>query len=716
MKGPLPFDQPVYDIFVNAPLTNNSTFTVQLLVEDPNNFCTAFGSIVVTVADNTAPTITCPSAVTANTSNNGTGDCSTTVSLGTPVTGDNCAVTSVEAFVGATLINPLTHLFTTGVTTVTWKVTDIGGNSTTCTQLVTIIDNETPTITCPADATGNTSDNGTGDCFTTVALGTPAFGDNCPGASIQAFIETTPIDPVTHLFTTGVTTVTWKVTDASGNSATCDQLVTVIDDEAPTITCPAAATGNTSDDGTGNCTTTVDLGTPVTTSNCAIATVIAYVGGNPINPVTYLFSAAAPTTVTWIVTDASGNSASCTQLVTVTDNESPLISCPVTGNADRDTDLDECNYIVQGTEFDATATDNCNLISLTYSLSGVTSGTGTSLAGVVFAKGVTTVTWTASDGLNTNTVCSFTVTVIDNQSPDLICPADIFVMAHPTNCNAIVTIVPATATDNCNEILVINGTRPGGLPLSDPYPIGQTIITWTVVDPSGNLSVCEQLVEVNGEVDVTIQCPATVVVNNTPGLCTALVPPASLGTPSIVTGCGSVTFTRERVGSPTSLNAPYPVGNTTIIWRAINGFGDVVATCNQIVTVVDNQAPSFTCPVNVNVSNDAGQCNADVTITTPAATDNCGVQSVVNDFNNTNNASGNYPVGTTIVTWTITDIHGVITTCQQTVTVNDTEAPVITCPAPVTINCEDSQLPSNTGSATATDNCDSILRSPLVKC
>ncbi|MBK9152337.1 MAG: T9SS type A sorting domain-containing protein [Saprospiraceae bacterium] len=54
---------------------------------------------------------------------------------------------------------------------------------------------------------------------------------------------------------------------------------------------------------------------------------------------------------------------------------------------------------------------------------------------------------------------------------------------------------------------------------------------------------------------------------------------------------------------------------------------------------------------------------------------------IVNSFNNTNNASGVYPVGTTTITWTVV---GTNVTTTQTVTVNDTEAPQITCPAAVT--------------------------------
>ncbi|WP_029596707.1 HYR domain-containing protein [Flavobacterium sp. ACAM 123] len=69
-------------------------------------------------------------------------------------------------------------------------------------------------------------------------------------------------------FPLGTTTVTWTVTDGSGNSATATQSVVVTDNINPTITAPAATTGTTN----LACTSTnVVLGTPVTADNCSRA-------------------------------------------------------------------------------------------------------------------------------------------------------------------------------------------------------------------------------------------------------------------------------------------------------------------------------------------------------------------------------------------------------------------------------------------------------------
>ena len=108
------------------------------------------------------------------------------------------------------------------------------------------------------------------------------------------------------------------VTDVnhSPNLAATQVVVATVDTIDPTITCIANVVANTGDNGMGDCTTTVDLGSPVTDDNCSVASVVAQVNGTDIDPHSYAFSI-GPTTVTWIVTDGSGNITSCEQTVTV---------------------------------------------------------------------------------------------------------------------------------------------------------------------------------------------------------------------------------------------------------------------------------------------------------------------------------------------------------------------------------------------------------------
>ena len=123
---------------------------------------------------------------------------------------DNCTVVSITN--NAPLSYPL------GVTTVTWTATDNSGNIETATQTVTVLDNINPTIVAPLDLTFNA--NNVCSAFN-VNLGTPVTSDNCSVASV--------VNNAPTIFPIGITSVTWTVTDGSGNTATATQTVTVID-------------------------------------------------------------------------------------------------------------------------------------------------------------------------------------------------------------------------------------------------------------------------------------------------------------------------------------------------------------------------------------------------------------------------------------------------------------------------------------------------------
>src|SRR5207248_11227393 len=65
--------------------------------------------------------------------------------------------------------------------------------------------------------------------------------DNCPGQSVSQTAGLT----TGSAFLKGITTNSFTVTDASGNTASCSFTVSVTDNEMPTISCPANITINT---------------------------------------------------------------------------------------------------------------------------------------------------------------------------------------------------------------------------------------------------------------------------------------------------------------------------------------------------------------------------------------------------------------------------------------------------------------------------------------
>ncbi|MDD4148925.1 MAG: HYR domain-containing protein [Bacteroidales bacterium] len=293
--------------------------------------------------------------------------------------------------------------------------------------IVTVLDSEDPTITCPADVAVNSD---TGSCEATgVVIGTPTVNDNC-GVNTVTGVRSDML-ALSDPYPLGTTTITWTVTDYSGNFATCNQLVTVTDIELPTITCPTNVSVNTDSD---NCTASgVILGTPTTDDNCTVASVTNDA------PATFPIGT---TTVTWTVTDGSGNIATCEQLVTVTDIELPTITCPIAVAVNTDPDNCTASGVILGTP---TTDDNCTVASVTND------------APVTFPIGTTTVTWTVEDGSGNIATCEQLVTVTDIELPTITCPTDVSVNTDPDNCTASGVILGTPTTDdNCTVASVTN--------------------------------------------------------------------------------------------------------------------------------------------------------------------------------------------------------------------------------------------------------------------
>jgi hypothetical protein len=117
----------------------------------------------------------------------------------------------------------------------------------------------------------------------------------------------------------------------------------------------------------------------------------------------------------------------------------------------------------------------------------------------------------------------------------------------------------------------------------------------------------------------------------------------------------------------------------------------------------DTTNPEITCPNDQTLECDA---NADPTNTGFAsATDNCDldVNIVWSDDTTYITAQCEYIIERT---WTAADDCGNTSSCVQTLNFEDTTNPEITCPNDQNLECDANADPTNTGFASATDNCD----------
>ena len=234
-----------YFSFLTVFLLTSLGYGINPNLEVVINSC--FDDTEVTHHFDAPPTVTCPGNVTVFCQN------PDLPSLTPTATDDNGVVLQTYTLTGATTgSSPATGIndassesFLFGVTTVTYYVEDAQGASDSCSFTVTITDNNPPLILCPPDISVDTDP---GVCYAQIDnLGFATAWDSCSG-----IVLTRLNIPPMNQYPPGTTAVTWIVTDAAGNTASCVQNVTVTDNELPSIVCGPDITVNVSG---GNCDT-----------------------------------------------------------------------------------------------------------------------------------------------------------------------------------------------------------------------------------------------------------------------------------------------------------------------------------------------------------------------------------------------------------------------------------------------------------------------------
>jgi hypothetical protein len=265
--------------------------------------------------------------------------------------------------------------------------------------------------------------------------------------------------------------------------------------------------------------------------------------------------------------------------------------------------------------------------------------------------------------------CTEIKVYLDNDPPLVTCPENIVVQNDEGLCSAVVTYDVPTATDKCDEDVTVEQTE--GLGSGAIFPVGETTETYVFTDSQGNTTICSFTVTVEDkEAPVLISCPSDIQVENDPGVCGAVV---TYELPTASDNCDDEVTVELTEGLASGETFPVDMTIVTYLISDVNGN---MTTCSFTVTVADTEAPVITCPVDIDVENDPGECGAIVTYEMPTATDNCGVTEIVQTEGLGSGAM--FPVGTTIETFIARDEAGNESSCSISVTVRDTEPPVIT--------------------------------------
>ncbi|HEX8723402.1 MAG TPA: PxKF domain-containing protein [Pyrinomonadaceae bacterium] len=516
-------------------------------------------------------TLTCHENVVATADSTQDGQRGAFVTFGSAGQAGNC---------GAITATPSSNSFFPVGTTVVNVSSGAGGGS--CSFTVTVVDSPAPTISCPADVTV-TVDSGvtsatvsTGAPTTTPADNVSVVGvrsDTLPQtqADIDAGLPPVPV-PLADPYPVGTTLITWTVTEASGRTASCTQRITVRATEraALTISCPADVNAQAPD---GACQATVSTGAPTTNltdSHVSVAGVRS--DGRPLaDPYP-----AGQTSITWTATDDTDDSvASCVQTVNVTASHDspPTLHVP----DDVTVETSSCSAILDDELGVATAEGNCGAGAVSITRTGVP-------LRFIFPVGTTVITYTARDAAGHVVTGTQRVTVHESTPPTITAPADVEAFAD-ASCVATVALGTPAASDNCRGVRVTNNAPAA-------FPLGQTVVTWTATDASGNTATDTQVVTVVDNTPPALNVPA--------GGVTAYLPLNSTATSMPVTfavtasdNCAGVTL-----GVSPASGSVFGVGPTTVTATATDGSGNKT-TKQFTVTVLYNFAGFFS-PISGN--------------------------------------------------------------------------------------------------------------------
>ncbi|MBL4705887.1 MAG: HYR domain-containing protein, partial [Flavobacteriales bacterium] len=609
---------------------------------------TATCGAIITVVDNTNPTITCPG--NQNPVFDASCQCTLPDYTGLATSADNCSEVVTQSPLAGTVI--------TGTTTITLTSTDPSSNSAFCTFDVIPSDGVNPVAVCQNITIFL---DGTGNATATAAAVDNGSTDNCgiTGMSLDVTAFT--------CLDLGANPVVLTVVDGSANSDNCGATVTVVDNTDPIAVCQNVTIFL---DGTGNATTTAVAVDNGSSDNCSVASLA-------LDITTFTCANIGANAVTLTVTDGSGNFATCGAIVTVVDNTNPTITCPGNQNVAFDA---ACQYTLLDYTAMATSADNCSEVV-----------TQSPIAGTVITA-TTTITLTSTDPSSNSAFCTFDVIPADGINPVAICQNITINVDGTGNATATAAAVDFGSTDNC----AVTGMSLD-ITAFTCLDLGANPVVLTVVDASGNSDNCAATVTVVDNIDPTAVCQSITIFLDATGNATATAAAVDFGSTD---NCSVASLALDITAFTCA-----DIGANAVTLTVTDGSGNT-ATCAATVTVVDNINPTAVCQ-NISVALDA---TGNATITAGAidngSSDNCSIASMTLDITGFTCAD----IGANTVTLTVLDGSGNSDNCTATVTITDPNVPTATAGADATICDYDTYVLAGTlGGSAATGTWTSSL-------
>lgn len=688
---------------------------------------------IIKIADDSGPVINCPG--TLNFGTNGPG-CAGTFFLPALSATDNCSSNITwRTLAPWGILNSnggMAYGIATGNYVVTYEAKDACGNKTTCQVNVVVSDNVAPVGICIEYTVVALSSTGLASLAANL-LNNGSYDACCPSVSFLAKRMDQPAAPFTPTvqFTcadvSAPVAIILQIKDCHGNTNTCMVQVTVQDKTPPSLNCPPAITIPCSTLQPPSVTLT---GWPAANDACGIDTVFFADAENlsmcNVGTITRTFTAV----------DVAGFTKTCTQTIKMVDNSPSQFFFPpdtVVG-CDRPIDsllVGEPEVVADCELFGLNVSDDvfpvaCGLkIYRTYTYKDWCSGADTSYVQFIKVEDNEPPVWNDPAGAQDFVfLCGSDVVKPPAPTATDFCSTDsVYVISDvtiPGTCpNRFTRILTYGAQDSCGNVatpfvqtILVNDVLPptaSPLPTIGPFTcystmpapnpnvvlgetdncIGPVTVTWVSDGPnpgcSGTVVRTYRLADACGNTalitqNILIKDNEAPTANPLPTLNLACANQVPLPITSVVTGAADNCGGAVTVGIGTDTGSPGCEGTITRTYRLTD-------VCNnsrlitQLIHINDSVPPIVTSPDTIRQTVAGLGCQTFVTVQANV-TDNCPSNPVItaNSFNgNGSNASGFYPVGETIVTFTSTDACGNVGTKQTVVLVDENENPSADC-------------------------------------
>ncbi|MBK7476244.1 MAG: HYR domain-containing protein [Haliscomenobacter sp.] len=604
----------------------------------------------------------------------------------------------------------------------TWVARDRYGNADTCIQQITLLRAMLADVVFPKDTTLECTAPSTHPDST----GYPRWSDSelLYGGGLCRF-SVSHRDVITNTCGNGIGRIIdriWTVEDLcnGGQIRTHTQTIMIVDSKPPVIVCPPAKTVRTN---SGECLATLMLDKPVSIQDACdpdatfiVSTSFGKVGLGP-----HYFVPEGIHQIIYTAIDACGNTSVCSTTLTVKDEERPIAIC----DDEVVISLNETGTAVAAARvFDEGSKDNC-VKTLYYKvrrmdIGGCDSLNGDDSAVTGYQEWFDDIVFFCCEDVGSNLIPVLLRVYTVNPGPGPIDPAreaqggDLY--GKYNECMSMVRIkdpippavfCPADATVECTEDLTDLSRFGGPVILSGcGYTLDSTVVS--KIDHCGRGTI-KRIFTVTGRNGMTAMCMQTITIVNTQNLTEKDI---TWPKDTILTTCGANTdpdFLPSGYRRPQLARQP-ACGLAAIMYEdklydaappacfKVFRTWTIIDWCvydpaksptlgryqhTQIIKVEDNQAPSFVCPPDRVVAATSGCSSAQVTLPAMVATDCSPNISIVNDSRYAAspgaNISGVYPIGTTVVTYKISDGCGNVATCKVRITVEDQKAPGVVC-------------------------------------